>query len=412
MARRGALPRGVLNLVRLLLGGALLWLVARAVPWQDQLLIGEGEDRVAYAGKILDDWKQETIRFQLEPTAVEGEEQDGVAGQLRGLLEAGAVVQVGDTELAGLAHQEPIFGSFEWRPGMPTAFGGMELSGLLKAFACLVLGSLLAATRWWRLLALIGCGRSWAHVLRLTYIGLFFNLVLPGLNGGDVARGVLVVRENPGRRPDALMSVVVDRLIGLVAMIALALLAVLSLREQLGPLVLPVSGAALAAFGGLAVLQSRRLRGLLRFESWLVRIPGGEKLRSLDQAWMLLARRRGDMALAFLLSLGNHLAVTGGVFFLGHAIAEVLDPMQYLAVVTVTNTITSVPISPGGWGLGEASFHSFFVAFGAEPTVGVAASVTYRLCNIALGLAGALALVLPGERLRREELGAVLAEEE
>jgi len=148
MARRGALPRGVLNLVRLLLGGALLWLVARAVPWQDQLLIGEGEDRVAYAGKILDDWKQETVRFQLEPTAVEGEEQDGVAGQLRGLLEAGAVVQVGDTELAGLAHQEPIFGSFEWRPGMPTAFGGMELSGLLKAFACLVLGSLLAATRW------------------------------------------------------------------------------------------------------------------------------------------------------------------------------------------------------------------------------------------------------------------------
>jgi hypothetical protein len=50
---------------------------------------------------------------------------------------------------------------------------------------------------------------------------------------------------------------------------------------------------------------------------------------------------------------------------------------------------------------------------GAEAALGVAVSVTYRLCSVALGLFGGLFLLAPGGReVRREALEAAREAEE
>ena len=77
------------------------------------------------------------------------------------------------------AEVEGIEGEYSWQPGMPRAFSDLDARGVLTAFGFLVLSSLICATRWWRLLAVAGCGTSFATALRLTYVGLFFNLVVP-----------------------------------------------------------------------------------------------------------------------------------------------------------------------------------------------------------------------------------------
>src|SRR5690606_27021291 len=97
-----------------------------------------------------------------------------------------------------------------WRPGLPRVFLDVRPAGLALALALLVTGVFLGVTRWWRLLRIAGCGTSWLAAARLTYLGLFFNLVLPGLTGGDLVKAGMAVRDHPHARADALVSVVVD----------------------------------------------------------------------------------------------------------------------------------------------------------------------------------------------------------
>ena len=88
-------------------------------------------------------------------------------------------------------------------------------------FSC---GILFTAIRWWRLLAAAGCPTTLFNAVRLTFVGLFFNLVMPGLTGGDLVKAVAVARENPDRKAGAVMSIAVDRLLGLFVLALVAAL--------------------------------------------------------------------------------------------------------------------------------------------------------------------------------------------
>ena len=123
------------------------------------------------------------------------------------------------------------------------------------AFGLLALATLTVATRWWRLLIVHDCPTRWRDAVRFTYVGLFFNVVGPGFNGGDVARAVAVVQRHPSRRPEALMSVVVDRVLGLVSMVVIGACFVLTPGDRAADLRLPVSAAAAAFCWAERVLQ-------------------------------------------------------------------------------------------------------------------------------------------------------------
>jgi uncharacterized membrane protein YbhN (UPF0104 family) len=84
------------------------------------------------------------------------------------------------------------------------------------------------------------------------------------------------------------------------------------------------------------------------------------------------------------------------VYWLGHSFGDGLTYLDYLCIVTVANTLSSVPISPGGLGVGEVLFGTLFRMAGGLYLLGVASSFTYRLLLMALGLSGGLLLLLPG----------------
>src|SRR5262249_33085309 len=77
----------------------------------------------------------------------------------------------------------------------------------------------------WRIIARpLGFQRPLWHYISFYFIGMFFNLVLPTSVGGDVVRG-LYLDGRSGRRLVALLSVFVDRLSGLLVLIAMACVA-------------------------------------------------------------------------------------------------------------------------------------------------------------------------------------------
>ena len=93
------------------------------------------------------------------------------------------------------------------------AKGGYVLLAVL-----LYLGAILSnALKWGVLLRAQGVDVPWSALLRYTFVGLFFNNLLPGAVGGDLMRGYGLARYTR-RGADAAVSVVVDRLIGLIAL--------------------------------------------------------------------------------------------------------------------------------------------------------------------------------------------------
>ena len=76
---------------------------------------------------------------------------------------------------------------------------------------------LLAGVRWQILLRVQGIRISWWRMYGLLMIGLFFSLFIPGGTGGDLVKGYYLLKEAPvGRKTSAALSVVMDRLLGLV----------------------------------------------------------------------------------------------------------------------------------------------------------------------------------------------------
>src|ERR1700736_3830222 len=78
-----------------------------------------------------------------------------------------------------------------------------------------------AALRWQILLRVQKIHLSIPRVSGLFFIGMFYNQFLPGGTGGDIIKSYLLLKETPDKKAGALLAVVFDRLIGLVALVAI-----------------------------------------------------------------------------------------------------------------------------------------------------------------------------------------------
>ena len=111
-----------------------------------------------------------------------------------------------------------------------------------------------------------------------------------------------------------------------------------------------------------------------------------------------------EVTIAIVLSTFNHMGIAGAIFALGDAFGASLSPLEYLGLTAIANVISSLPLAPGGWGVGEVAFGYLFHLLGLPATLGVAVSVTYRLLTMALGVVGGVFLLLPGGKEVRHEL--------
>jgi len=175
-----------------------------------------------------------------------------------------------------------------------------------------VLVEVFAAFRWQILLRVQKIRLSFPRVAGLFFIGMFYNQFLPGGTGGDIIKSYLLLKETPDKKAGALLAVVFDRLIGLVALVAITVTLV-SLRfdilsqspetRRLLWILLFLLGTSITA-----LLTSFIISGFNLFH-WLPhKFPGREKLIEVSAAYHLYARHWIATFLAFGASLGAHLA--------------------------------------------------------------------------------------------------------
>ena len=230
--------------------------------------------------------------------------------------------------------------------------------------------------------------------IQLNLIGFLFSTFLPGAAGGDIAKLVYATKENHGRRAEVATVLILDRLVGLFSLVLLPLLfapfffellrSVTVLRRLLYMDAL-LTGSMLAAAALVMFFVPTR-----SWVSWLLgRWPGIKSiaLRVLD-AMTAQGGARSTLFFALLLSVLANLVlvlVTG----LGlYAVNPVAFSMRLALVAPIGHLVNSLPLTPGGIGVGETAFNSLFALTGVSG--GAETLLCLRLWNVFVGFLGLL----------------------
>ncbi|MCJ7693411.1 MAG: flippase-like domain-containing protein, partial [Sedimentisphaerales bacterium] len=97
----------------------------------------------------------------------------------------------------------------------------MNLLLFAAVLVIFALGQVLVALRWWILTKTQAIVISFSAAVRLQFLGLFYNNFLPGSVGGDLIRAWYVTKHTE-KKFEAVLSVFVDRVIGLTSTLIIA----------------------------------------------------------------------------------------------------------------------------------------------------------------------------------------------
>ena len=263
-------------------------------------------------------------------------------------------------------------------------------AGVLVFFLC----TIVATARWKILLAVQDINMTWLRTWQLFMIGMFFNLFMLGSTGGDVVKMFLTMREAKENKAAALLSVFMDRVIGMLALIFLSvgflyfrydLLNHAEGSSTLLNLLLWLLGAALITILGMFAVS-----GL----GWVHYLPQWTPLRGriveISAACHMYAKGWRLTIWALLISFPLF-----GMFFTtfycaARAFTDLLGVVDIFSVMPIVAVITAIPISVSGIGLRESLFVSLLAPFGVGAAIATLISVTGFLINTLGSLAGGI----------------------
>jgi uncharacterized membrane protein YbhN (UPF0104 family) len=280
-----------------------------------------------------------------------------------------------------------------------TRIGSVHPASLAAAVALLFSVSLTTTMRWQLILQHFGARLRFMGLWRYTLIGGFFNQILPSGVGGDLFR-IWYARKSSASAREAVGSVVVDRMLGLVALTAIAIVG--------APFILSRNGGQLALLATLAAIgivlaASAAFLSLDRYEPLLRAVLRGIcfnrvrpwMLRALDAgAWaarntrlMLVAWPEGAATLS--ISFSNQLLTSYVAFLLLTSMGGSIGFGWVMVLFPAVLLLSLLPISLGGWGVRESAMVVAFALVGVPADAALSTSVLYGVCLLAASLPGA-----------------------
>ena len=239
--------------------------------------------------------------------------------------------------------------------------------------ACFLFGVvyLLAALRWWFLMQVQEIHLPLKVVTALTFIGQFFNSFLLGAVGGDIIKAVYIHKYAPNQKTHATLSIIMDRVLGLLILVCASLL-VIPWQFQF----LMRSDQAHSVMLGMLVIFSLCVAiGLVMVITPFHRLPPAIRTlwhkiphRHILELVISGFRQHGVALKQTLASLAAGTVMTAvlvaACYCIGVGIGLTVTYMQMLVIITVVICVISLPISIGGHGVREGIFVIMFTAFG------------------------------------------------
>jgi len=271
----------------------------------------------------------------------------------------------------------------------------VNVEWLIVGAGCFLPVLLIVSWRWRLLLSVHGVWMPFGRIFELTMIGQFFSAFLLGTTGGDVIKIFYVARAVPKHRAAVSFTVIVDRVVG---MVALLLFGVTLSVTQL-PLLLSTPGAKfytglfyLLALGAVVVsilacvgpifLRSRRIRSLME------RLPFIHRGKSLIAAYEKTAQARGINFVALIASVPSHMCITLVGYCVLRAMHLQAPLVPFCAIMAMVNMLIALPISISGFGVREWLFGTFLGLLHIDWDHAIAFSLTNFAINLLWSAAG------------------------
>ena len=376
----------------------LAWVLSKA-HWRDYVRTRDGQQTFAVVEIRYDEQGQvRTVRIARGMLWWETREDRPVGEFAR------------DPGAGGLVHR-----GFAW------TIRNLDKLLLAAAMGGFLLSFLILSCRLWFLLRIQEIRIGLWEAVRLTFVGLFFNAVVPGTVGGDLVKAYYVCKHTD-RKAAVLVTIFVDRVLGLTELVLLAAVMIgvvwiggmADSFERIRTAAISVTVVMGIVICTLVFLFSPRVRRMVHLQKLYQRFPIAHHIAAAGDAATLYRRRMGKLVEAVGMTFGAHVVWVGALVLLGMSLGltslgpdDQIPWYDYFVYVPLIYIIGAVPITPGGVGLLEKLYLLYFAS--ANASMVLALALLARFIPIFWSLPGAVVAVtgpkLPPADAMEAELG-------
>jgi uncharacterized membrane protein YbhN (UPF0104 family) len=238
---------------------------------------------------------------------------------------------------------------------------------LALGLACTVAAISLAFVRWHILLTALGLDFQLRDSMRLGALGFALNFVSLGSIGGDLFKAIFAAKDSPGKRTEAVATVVVDRLVGMMMMLTLASAASFLIDWTASPpaikvLVQTIRLTTVGMVAGVTLLLAvPALSGdWLRGRVAALPLVGSTASRLIGTVSVYRDEKRLVLAACVISIFSNTLFILSFYFVAQGLPVQAPSLAKHFVIVPVANLAGAIPATPSGLGTMELAVEKLY----------------------------------------------------
>lgn len=252
---------------------------------------------------------------------------------------------------------------------------GIEWLPAVSGMAGLSAQFVISPWKWQWALRLHGLNFKLPYLIRANGIGFFFNNFLPSAIGGDAYR-VMSTWPKEGYRSRAISAVVIERIVGLIALLAIGNAGALSMLDTSGAAAAFIVASMLCAVIGIVIIVAIRMGTL----DWLAKRLRNSSVLDAVAHNVDFLRRGGRRWLPLIaISVLFQLIAVANIYLLFRSLGAPVGFAACTVITAAAGVATSLPISINGLGVVEGSFAGTAVALGVSYEIAFTVAVLIRL---------------------------------
>lgn len=267
-----------------------------------------------------------------------------------------------------------------------------KLEFLILILAACWIGQLICAQRWRIFAHSLQMKGSYLSFVQMYFVGMFFNIGLPTLVGGDIIKAFIVSRKNSRSLQIGLASVLQDRASGLISLLAYGTLAILLCPMSWRGI--PLWTAYLVSWIGVGTMLWLIAKGKHIYRRFIVsenptflqRIL--RPIAELHQSLEFSRLTRGALMQVTLYSFIYSGLLLWALRQLTVAAGHPVDIIPFFALVPLVTLATMLPVTPSGLGIRELFYVEALSLAGVPRHEGLVISLAISALLVISSLAG------------------------